>query len=112
MNHARIAAEALRFRLGTFASGTADQGNGATPHDSGFNATEAGEILAACGDPGVDSALRLLGETWQAAGLPVSTMDRPWSAGDAARLRTVGGVRLLDTLDELVTGVSRCRLPH
>ena len=39
MNHARIAAEALRFRLGTFASGTADQGNGATPHDSGFDAT-------------------------------------------------------------------------
>ena len=35
MNHARIAAEALRFRLGTFASDTADQGNGATAQELG-----------------------------------------------------------------------------
>ncbi len=106
MNHARIAAEALRFRLGTLAD-SAGRGT-IEPVDT----SAAGEMLAACGDPGVDSALRVLGDTWRAAGLEPSTIDRPWSAGDAARLRTVGGVALLDTLDQLVTGVSRCRVPR
>ena len=105
MNHARIAAEALRFRLGTLSDTSA---GGTTMVDT----SEAGEILAACGDPGVDSALRMLGDTWRAAGLEPTTIDRPWTAGDTARLRTVGGVKLLDTHDQLVTGVSRCRLPR
>jgi len=105
MNHARIAAEALRFRLGTLSE---PSGNGNPAVDT----SEAGEILAACGDPGVDSALRMLGDTWRAAGLEPTTIDRPWTAGDTARLRTVGGVKLFDTLDQLVTGVSRCRIPR
>ncbi len=105
MNHARIAAEALRFRLGTLSESNGDD---TSPVDT----SEAGEILAACGDPRVDSALRMLGDTWREAGLEPTTIDRPWTAGDTARLRTVGGMQLLDTLDQLVTGVSRCRLPH
>ena len=84
MNHARIAMEALRFRLGTLPS-------------------------AARHTPGVDRAIRVLGETWQAAGLPPTGIDKPWTAGEAARLRSAGGVELLDTLDELVTGITRCR---
>ena len=54
-------------------------------------------------------SLRMLGQTWQQAGLVPEAIDLPWSAGDAARLRSVGGTALLDALDELVTGVSRCR---
>ena len=101
MNHARIATEALRFRLGTLAT----RGEG----PQGLKPEEAGDILVTCGDQGVDQALRMLGQTWQQAGLMLEAIDLPWSAGDAARLRAVGGTALLDALDELVTGVSRCR---
>jgi hypothetical protein len=51
----------------------------------------------------------MVGQTWMQAGLVPESIDLPWSAGDSARLRTVGGTALLDALDELVTGVSRCR---
>jgi hypothetical protein len=51
----------------------------------------------------------MVGHTWVQAGLVPESIDHPWSAGDAARLRSVGGTALLDALDELVTGVSRCR---
>jgi hypothetical protein len=101
MNHARIATEALRFRLGTLA--TRAQG------PQGLDPAEAGDILVTCGDAGVDQALRMVGHTWVQAGLVPESIDHPWSAGDAARLRSVGGTALLDALDELVTGVSRCR---
>ena len=94
--------EALRFRLGTLPS--------VARHTPGVDPEEAGRPLAACGDPGVDRAIRVLGETWQAAGLPPTGIDKPWTAGEAARLRSAGGVELLDTLDELVTGITRCRV--
>ena len=71
---------------------------------------EAGAILVACGDPGVDHALRMVGQTWQQAGLIPETIEQPWAAGDAARLRSVGGTALLDALDDLVSGISRCRI--
>lgn len=102
MNHARIATEALRFRLGTFSS--------STDSPPGLDPDEAGALLVSCCDPGVDHALRLVGETWTQAGLAPEQIDHPWSAGEMARLRSVGGTRLLDALDELVTGVSRCRV--
>ena len=101
MNHARIATEALRFRLGTFSA--------RVDSPPGLNADEAGALLVACGDPGVDHALRMVGETWCQAGLTPDHIDHPWTAGEAARLRSVGGSALLDALDELVTGVTRCR---
>ena len=72
MNHARIATEALRFRMGTF-SAQADS-------PPGLNADEAGELLVACGDPGVDHALRMVGETWCEAGLTPDHIDHPWTA--------------------------------
>ncbi|HJL83694.1 MAG TPA: hypothetical protein QGF43_07315, partial [Acidimicrobiales bacterium] len=90
MNHARIAAEALRFRLGTLSE---PNHNGSPPVDT----SEAGEILAACGDPGVDSALRMLGDTWRAAGLEPTTIDRPRTAGGTARLPTGRGGQVPDT---------------
>ena len=102
MNHARIASEALRFRLGTFSTPI-----GGSP---ALDPEEAGAILVACGDPGVDHALRMVGQTWQQAGLIPETIEQPWSAGDAARMRSVGGAALLDALDDLVSGISRCRI--
>lgn len=99
MNHTRIAAEVLRFRLGTL-----DKGIGVP-----FDLDEAAEIVVACGDPGADQALRVVGETWRAAGLPPTAIDHQWSAGDIARMRNVGGATLIDAIDELVAGLARCR---
>ena len=102
INHARIASEALRFRLGTFS----------TPVDGppAVDPEEAGAILGACGDPGVDHALRMVGQTWQQAGLIPEPSEQPWAAGDAARMRSVGGTALLDALDDLVSGISSSRI--
>ena len=69
----------------------------------------AAEIVVACGDPGVDRALRVVGETWRAAGLSPGAIDHRWSAGDVARMRNVGGSALLDAIDDLVAGLTRCR---
>lgn len=99
MNHTRIAAEVLRFRLDTL-----EQASGTT-----FDLIEAAEIVVACGDPGVDRALRVVGETWRAAGLSPGAIDHRWSAGDVARMRNVGGSALLDAIDDLVAGLTRCR---
>ena len=99
MNHTRIAAEVLRFRLGTLDKSVV------VP----FDLNEAAEIVIACGDPGADRALRVVGETWRAAGLSPTAIDHQWSAGDIARLRNVGGTTLLDAIDELVAGLARCR---
>ncbi|MDP6976591.1 MAG: hypothetical protein QF575_08505 [Acidimicrobiales bacterium] len=103
MNHSRIAAEVLRFRFGTL-----DDHAGAR-RGLPFDVDEAAEVVVACGDPGVDRALRMVGEAWQAAGLDPGAIDHRWAPGDAARLRTVGGAALLDAVDDLVAGLSRCR---
>ena len=102
MNHTRIAAEALRFRLGTLTQ----VGGPSTVLD----VEEAAELVVACADPGVDRALRLVGETWHAAGLPTNAIAQPWTPGATARLRNVGGGNLLDALDDLVTGIGRCQV--
>ncbi|MEE3275997.1 MAG: hypothetical protein VX240_07250 [Actinomycetota bacterium] len=99
MNHTRIAAEVLRFRLDTLSGHT----------DVPFDLHEAAEVVVACGDPGVDRALRVVGETWRTAGLAPAAIDHPWSAGEIDRMRNVGGATLLDAVDELVAGLARCR---
>ena len=101
MNHARIASEALRFRLGTFSTPV-----GGPP---AVDPEEAGAILVACGDPGVDHALRMVGQTWQQAGLIPETIEQPWSAGDAALMLFVGGTALLRSEERCVGKACRSR---
>ena len=102
MNHAQIAKEALNMRLATLSSNVA---NGLL-----LDTRKAGELLAACGDPGVDKAIRNLGDTWQEAGLPPESIEKPWTEEQIKDLVSVGGNELLDILDELVKGITRCKI--
>ena len=102
MNHAQIAKEALNMRLATL-----------TPNITNellLDTRKAGELLAACGDPSVDKAIRNLGDTWQEAGLPPESIERPWTEKQIKDLILVGGNELLDILDELVNGITRCKI--
>ena len=102
MNHARIAGEALKFRISTLSPNVSITQN----VDTG----EAGKLLAACGDPDVDKAIRALGDTWRKAGLPSESIGETWTEEQVSALRKTGGYELLDTLDELVNGISRCKI--
>ena len=102
MNHAQIAKEALNMRLATLSSNVA---NGLL-----LDTRKAGELLAACGDPGVDKAIRNLGDAWQEAGLPPESIEKPWTEEQIKDLKSVGGNELLDILDELVNGITRCKI--
>ena len=97
-----IAKEALNMRLATLSSNIA---NGLL-----LDTRKAGELLAACGDPGVDKAIRNLGDTWQEAGLPPESIEKPWTEEQIKDLISVGGNELLDILDELVNGITRCKI--
>jgi hypothetical protein len=102
MNHAQIAKEALNMRLATLSSNIA---NGLL-----LDTREAGELLVACGDPEVDKAIRNLGDAWQEAGLPPESIEKPWTEKQIKDLISVGGNELLDILDELVNGITRCKI--
>jgi len=99
MNHARIAAAALHFRLATLQDTLVDP--------TRFDVDGAAACAVACGDPDIDSALRRLGDTWTRAGLDPARMCEPWRAGDARRLLEVGGIAVIDALDDIVRGVNR-----
>ncbi len=102
MNHAQIAKEALNMRLATLPSNVA--------HGLLLDTRKAGELLAACGDSGVDRAIRNLGDAWQNAGLPPESIEKPWTEEQIEDLISVGGNELLDILDELVNGITRCKI--
>ena len=102
MNHAQIAKEALNMRLATLPSNITNE--------LLLDTRKAGELLAACGDPSVDKAIRNLGDTWQEAGLPPEMIEGPWTEKQIKDLILVGGNELLDILDELVNGITRCKI--
>ena len=102
MNHAQIAKEALNMRLTTLPANVAN--------DAHLDTRKAGELLAACGDPEVDKAIRNLGDTWKMAGLPAESIEKPWTEKQISDLISVGGDKLLDILDELVNGITRCKI--
>jgi hypothetical protein len=99
MNHARIAAAALKFRLATLRDTLDDP--------TRFDVDGAAACAVACGDPDIDSAIRRLGNAWMRAGLDPAGMCEPWRPRDAQRLLEVGGIAVIDALDDIVRGVNR-----
>lgn len=99
VNHARIAAEALRFRLATLQDTIVDARR--------FDVDRAAACAVGCADPDIDAAIRRLGTAWVRAGLDPARMCEPWLADDAELLLATGGSTVIDALDDIVRGVNR-----
>ncbi len=99
MDHARIAAAALQFRLTTLQDTMVDA--------TRFDVERAAACAVTSGDPDIDSALRRLGTAGCRAGLPLERICEPWLAGDGRRLLDTGGTAVIDALDDIVHGLSR-----
>ncbi len=99
MNHARIAAAALRFRQETLQQTLVDSRR--------FDVERAAACAVGCGDPEIDAAIRRLGTAWRRAGLDPVRMCEPWCEADARRLLASGGAAVIDALDDIVRGVTR-----
>ena len=96
MNHARIAAEAIRFRISTIrrplvSSETVD-----------VDALAAAAITAAC--PEVDQALRVVATAWQRAGFEPEALVQPWTGEQAEYFRSRPD--LIDAIDLIVRGAN------
>ncbi len=93
MNHARIAAEALRYRLDLLD----------IPPDSRAEFdldAMAGATLAAA-DPTVDGALRRIATAWIRAGLDPERLCERWACPEARALFEANP-ELIDALDDIV----------
>lgn len=96
MNHASIAAEAIRFRISTIrrplvSSETVD-----------VDAMAAAAITAAA--PEVDAALRTVATAWLQAGFEPEELVRPWKGEQADFFRN--RPELIDAIDAIVRGAS------
>ncbi len=96
MNHTRIAAEAIRFRISTIrrplvSSETID-----------VDAMAAAALAAA--SPEVDSALRVIATAWQRAGFDPEELIEPWRGEQAEHFRN--RPEFIDLIDVIVQGAS------
>lgn len=96
MNHARIAAEAIRFRISTIrrplvSSETLD-----------VDAMAAAAVTAA--SPEVDMALRVVATAWMQAGFDPEALVRPWTAEQAELFKRRPD--LIDAIDVIVRGAN------
>ena len=98
MNHARITAEAIRYRLDLV------RGPLVTVTDWDIE-TMAGATVAAA-DPDVDSAIRRIATAWIRAGLPAEGLGKPWACPEARALFEANP-HLVDALDDIVRVATR-----
>ena len=98
MNHTRIAAEALRYRLNLV--------RGPLVHDHDWDLEEmAGQSVTAA-DPTVDGAIRRLATEWSRAGLDLYALCEPWT-GAAVDDLFAEHPELVDALDDIVRVATR-----
>ena len=96
MNHARIAAEAIRFRISTIrhplvSSGAVD-----------VDAMASAAVTAAA--PDVDQALRIVATAWQRAGFEPEALVQPWKGEQATYFKS--RPELIDAIDVIVRGAN------
>ena len=96
MNHARVAAEAIRFRLSTIRRPLVNS------ETLDVDAMAVASITA--GSPDVEAALRLIATAWREAGLDMEALGQPWEGRAAELLRS--RVDLIDAIDVIVAGAS------
>lgn len=100
MNHSRIAAEALRYRLNLVRRPL-------VPDDQWDLDRMAGDTVAAC-DPSVDSAIRRIATAWVRSGLDPTALIMVWTDPEIDRLFTERP-ELVDALDDIVRVATRRR---
>ena len=93
MNHTRIAAEALRYRLNLV--------RGPLVGDGDWDLEEMAGASLAAADPRVDSAIRRLATAWIQAGLDPTGLCVPWR-GPAVDGLFTDRPDLVDALDDIV----------
>ena len=72
MNHAKVATEAIRFRLSTIRRPLVDSET--------IDVEAMGAASVTADNPEVDAALRRIATEWQRAGLDWDALARPWGA--------------------------------
>ena len=96
MNHTRIAAEAIRFRISTIRRPLV------TSETVDIDAMAVAAVTAA--SPEVDSALRVIATTWQRAGFDPDELIQPWTGEQAEYFRS--RPELIDLIDAIVRGAA------
>lgn len=94
MNHSRIAAEAIRFRITTIRRPLVDS------ETIDVEAMAAASVAA--GVPEVDASLRQIATAWRQAGFDIEALGRPWTGEAAEFFRS--RPELIDAIDLIVTG--------
>lgn len=98
MNHTRIAAEALRYRLNLVRRPLVD--------DTEWDLDQMASQSVTAADPRVDSAIRRVATAWTRAGLRPESLCEPW-AGDEVDALFQGCPELVDALDDIVRVATR-----
>ena len=96
MNHARIAAEAIRFRISTIRRPLV------TSETVDIDAMAVTAVTAA--SPEVDSALRVIATSWQRAGFDADALIQPWTGEPAEYFRS--RPEFIDLIDVIVGGAA------
>lgn len=94
MNHTRIAAEAIRFRISTIRRPLVS--------DETVDVEKMAATAVTAGAPDVDQALRIVASAWQRAGFEPEDLGRPWSREQADYFRNRPD--LIDAIDVIVRG--------
>lgn len=98
VNHTRIAAEAIRYRLDLV------RGPMVTATDWDIESMAGATVAAA--DPAVDGAIRRIATAWIRAGLPAEGLCNPWACPEARALFEANP-HLVDALDDIVRVATR-----
>ena len=98
VNHARIAAEALRYRL--------DLVRGPLVNLTDWDIETMAGMSVAAADPSVDGAIRRIATAWVRAGLPEEGLCKPWACPEAQALFEANP-HLVDALDDIVRVATR-----
>ncbi len=96
MNHTRIAAEAIRFRITTIRRPLV------TSETVDIDAMATAAVTAA--SPEVDAALRVIATAWQRAGFDPDELIQPWKGEQAEYFRNRPD--LIDLIDVIVRGAA------
>jgi hypothetical protein len=98
VNHTRIAAEAIRYRL--------DLVRGSTLTTADWDIETMAGATVAAGDPAVDGAIRKIATAWVRSGLPVDALGQAWACPEAEKL-FAANPDLVDALDDIVRAATR-----